>query len=80
VLLHFLIFATTEIAIDMCPDSSSDDDWPRYLKDEANCIDLQLSLIVDSVDIKKVVEGYNKKRNLDIDSIGSVCLSLSVGW
>ena len=60
----------------MCPDGSFDDDWPLYLKDEANRIDLQLSLIVEFADIKKVVEEYNTKRNLDIDSIRSVCLSV----
>ena len=70
----FLIFATTatEIATDMCFDGSSNDDWPLYLKDEANRIDLQLSLIVDFADIKKIVEEDNKKRNLYIDSIRSV--------
>ena len=56
----------------MCPDSSFNDKRPLYLKDEANRIDLQLSLIVDFADIKKVVEEYNTKRNLDIDSI--LCL------
>ena len=58
VLLPFLIFATTitEIATDMCPDSSFNDDWLLYLKDKANPIDLQLSLIVDFADTKKVVE------------------------
>ena len=76
VLLAFLIFATTitEIVTDMCPDGSFDDDWPLYPKDEANCIDLQLSLIVDSADIKEIVE-YNTERNLDVRSIRSVCLS-----
>ena len=72
--LPFLIFATTttEIATDMSPDGTFNDDWPLYLKDEANRIDLQLSLIVNFADIKKVVEEDNKKRNLDIDSIRSV--------
>lgn len=56
----------------MSPDGTFNDDWPLYLKDEANRIDLQLSLIVDFADIKKVVEEDNKKRNLDIDSIRSV--------
>ena len=56
----------------MCPDGSFNDGWPLYLKDEANRIDLQLSLIVDFADIKKAVEEQNKKRNLDIDSIRSV--------
>ena len=56
-LLPFLIFATTttEITTDMYPDGSFNDDWPLYLKDEANRIDLQLSLIVDFANIKKVV-------------------------
>ena len=56
----------------MCPDGSFNDDWPLYLKDEANRIDLQLYLILNFADIKKVVEEDNKKRNLDIDSIRSV--------
>ncbi|KIJ94490.1 hypothetical protein K443DRAFT_12055 [Laccaria amethystina LaAM-08-1] len=29
----------TEIATCMCPDSSFDDDWPLYFKDETNRID-----------------------------------------
>ena len=78
-LLPFLIFATTttEIATDMYPDGTFNDDWPLYLKDEASRID---SLIVDFADIKKVVEEYNTKRNLDIDSIRSVCLSIYHSW
>ena len=81
-LLPFLIFATTttEIATDMYPDGTFNDDWPLYLKDEASRIDLQLSLIVDFADIKKVVEEYNTKRNLDVDSIRSVCLSIYHSW
>lgn len=69
----FLIFATTatEIATDMCFDGTFSDYWPLNLKEETNRNGLQLSLIVDFVDIKKVVED-NKKRNLDIDSIRSV--------
>ena len=70
----FLIFATTatEIATDMCFDGPVNDYWPLNLKEETNRNDLQLSLIVDFGDIKKVVEEDNKKRNLDIDSIRSV--------
>ena len=77
-----LIFATTttEITTDMCFDGSSNDDWPLYLKDDANRIDLPLSLIVDFADMKKVVEEHNKKRNLDIDSIRSVCPSISLAY
>ena len=72
--VSILIFATTttEITTDMCFDGSSNDAWPLYLKDEANRIDLQLSLIVDFADIKKIIEEDNKKKNLDIDSIRSV--------
>ena len=82
VLLPFLIFATTptEIATDMCPDGSFNDDWPLYLKGEANRIDLQLSLIVDFADIKKVVEEYNTEKNLNVDSIRSVWLSIYHSW
>ena len=81
-LLPFLIFAptTTEIATDMCPDGSFNDEWPLYLTDEAKHINLQLSLIVDFADIKKVTEEYSTKKNVDIDSIRSVCLSIYHSW
>ena len=64
-LLPFLIFATTttEITTDMCPDGSFNDDWPLYLKDEANRIDPQLSLIVDFADIKKVVGVQHEEKS-----------------
>ena len=64
-LLPFLVFATTttEITTGMCPDGSFKDDWPLYLKDEANCIDLQLSLIMDLADIKKVVGVQHEEKS-----------------
>ena len=64
-LLPFLIFAppTTAIATDMCPHGSFNDDWPLYLKDEANRIDPQLSLIVDFADIKKVVGVQHEEKS-----------------
>ena len=60
----------------------------RYTsKAKPNRIDLQLSLIVDFADIKKVVEDikkvveeYNTEKNLNVDSIRSVWLSIYHSW
>ncbi|KIK00184.1 hypothetical protein K443DRAFT_7849 [Laccaria amethystina LaAM-08-1] len=53
---------SSKVRFNICPDGFFDDDWPLYLKDEANRIDLQLSLIVNFADIKKSLRNITRRE------------------